>query len=350
MNYANFEAKRSALDKNELNKLHQYLNTPQQILISTHRSPDGDAIGSSLALANALIKKGHSVQVVVPDRYPNFLRWMKGNDLISVFEDDSSAANEMAAEADLLFALDYNALNRIGDFAPAVKASKAFKVMIDHHQQPEAFADITISKPEASSTAELIYDFLDELDWLSLIDQSIAECIYTGIVTDTGSFRFNSTAPRTHRIAAALMEKGLKTDVVFDHVFDTNRVDRLRLMGYTLSEKLVVLPSVQCAYISLSVEELERFNFQRGDTEGLVNYGLSIEGIQLAAFFRESKDSDYIRISFRSKGDVDVNYLARTYFNGGGHTNAAGGRSDLSLEATIERFERIVAEENPFHA
>lgn len=323
-------------------KIEQLLEEPKTILISTHRSPDGDAIGSSLGLAGVLVQFGHEVSVVVPDEYPHFLKWMEGTERIQVFEQDAKKARQLAEEAEVIFSLDYNALHRIGDFGESIAQANAIKIMIDHHQQPDEFPDFMLSDNNASSTAELVYVFLQKLGWTSKVNKGIAEALYTGILTDTGSFRFNSTSANTHRITAELMDTGLQVDEVYNQIFDTNRLERLRLMGYTLSEKLKVIPGKPVAYLSLSNEELDRFNFERGDTEGLVNFGLSIEGIKFAAFFRESKESDYIRISLRSKEDVNVNEFARAHFNGGGHINAAGGRSDLSLKQTIEKFETIV--------
>ena len=330
------------MKQEDYRKIEQLLEQPKAILISTHRSPDGDAVGSSLGLAGVLAQFGHEVNVVVPDDYPHFLKWLKGTERIQVFEQDAKKARQLAENAEVIFSLDYNALHRIGDFGEAIAQANAVKIMIDHHQQPDDFPDYMLSDIEASSTAELIYVFLQNLGWTSKVNKSIAEALYTGIVTDTGSFRFNSTSAHTHRITAELMDAGLQVDEVYNRIFDTNRLERLRLMGYTLSEKLKVIPGKPVAYISLSNEELDRFNFERGDTEGLVNYGLSIEGIKFAAFFRESNESDYIRISLRSKEDVNVNEFARAHFNGGGHVNAAGGRSDLSLKQTIEKFETIV--------
>lgn len=333
------------MKKEDYQNIREILTTPKKILITTHRSPDGDAIGSSLGLALVLRQLNHSVSVVVPDEYPKFLKWLAGTDLIHVFENNAVLARQLANDADVIFSLDYNALNRIGDFADAVLNAEATKILIDHHQQPEDFPDFLLSDTSASSTAELVYEFLDQLAFTQYINQSVAEALYTGILTDTGSFRFNSTSAKTHRITAELIETGMQIDQVYDKIFDTNRFQRIQLMGYTLSEKLTLIENQPVAYISLSNEELDRFEFERGDTEGLVNYGLSIEGIKMAAFFRESKESDYIRISFRSKGNTDVNQFARKHFNGGGHVNAAGGRSDLSLKETIEKFESIIENE-----
>ncbi len=330
------------MEKLTIQDIQELLKTPQKILITTHKSPDGDAIGSSLGLAGVLKQLGHSVNVVVPDAYPKFLAWMEGIEMIHVFEDDAKAANELASEAHVIFCLDYNTFGRIGDYAPAIEKANAIKLLIDHHQQPDDFPNYLKSDTLASSTCELVYDFIEEIEAQQYINKGIAECLYSGIVTDTGSFRFSSTSPKTMRIAAGLMEKGVEVDQLYIKLFDNNRLDRLRLMGYTLSEKLKLKKEFNTAYISLSVDELDRFNFERGDTEGLVNYGLSIEGVKFAAFFRESKDSDYIRISFRSKGTFNVNEFARAHFNGGGHINAAGGRSDLSLQDTIIKFEALL--------
>ena len=323
----------------KLNKLKELLAEPKKIVITTHRGPDGDAMGSSLGLYNYLFKKGHQVQVITPNDYPSFLHWMKGNDHVIQFVKEPEAAERITKEAEIIFCLDFNTLSRIDTFAPFVEQTKAFKVLIDHHQQPDEF-DFTLSDTSASSTAQLIYEFLDMFGDLDIIDQDIAECLYTGIMTDTGNFRFPSVTAKTHEIVAFLIKKGAKQDKVYDLVNDNNSINRLNLLGYCLKEKLEVLPEYATAIISLTSDELNRFQYQKGDTEGVVNYALSIKGISVAAFFVEREG--IVKISFRSKGDFSVNQLARDHFNGGGHINAAGGSYGIKVEEAIEKFRSIL--------
>ena len=263
---------------------------------------------------------------------------MKGNDHVIQFVKEPEAAERITKEAEIIFCLDFNTLSRIDTFAP-FGANEAFKVLIDHHQQPDEF-DFTLSDTSASSTAQLIYEFLDMFGDLDIIDQDIAECLYTGIMTDTGNFRFPSVTAKTHEIVAFLIKKGAKQDKVYDLVNDNNSINRLNLLGYCLKEKLEVLPEYATAIISLTSDELNRFQYQKGDTEGVVNYALSIKGISVAAFFVEREG--IVKISFRSKGDFSVNQLARDHFNGGGHINAAGGSYGIKVEEAIEKFRSIL--------
>ena len=323
----------------ELNKLKDLLAEPKKIVITTHRGPDGDAMGSSLGLYNYLIQKGHQVQVITPNDYPSFLHWMKGNDHVIQFEKEPEAAERITLEAEIIFCLDFSSLSRIDTFAPVVEQAKAFKVLIDHHQQPDEF-DFTLSDTSACSTAQLIYEFLNMFGDVDAIDQDIAECLYAGIMTDTGNFRFSSVTAKTHEIVAFLISKGAQQDKVYDLVHDNNSLNRLKLLGYCLNEKLEVLSEYGTAIISLTSDELNRFQYQKGDTEGVVNYALSIEGISVAAFFVEREG--IVKISFRSKEDFSVNQLARDHFNGGGHINAAGGAYGTKVEEAIEKFKSIL--------
>lgn len=314
----------------------------KKIIITTHRGPDGDAIGSSLGLYHFLKSIGQTeINVVVPDQYPDFLKWLPGNEEVKVYEDHREEVAQLCNEADVIFSLDYNAFHRMGALGEVVEKTTGIKIMIDHHQQPDDFAKHMLSDVKASSTCELIHRFIKGIDSKHTLSEEIATCLYTGIVTDTGSFRFNSTTATTHSITAELLESGARPDLIYDKIFDTNSLERLKLVGYALSEKLVVFGENKASYISLTMEELKRFNFKKGDTEGLVNYGLAVNNIRFTAFFRESEEG-FIKISLRSKGSFDVNQLARKYFNGGGHCNAAGGRSDLSMEETLMKFEDII--------
>lgn len=320
--------------------LQELFRTPQKVVITTHRSPDGDAVGSSLALNGILEKQGHDVQVIIPDAAPAFLSWMKGSEDILDFEQTPEDGKRAIEEASVIFSLDYNRLDRIAAVGEHVKSSKAMKIMIDHHIDPSPDFDHILSDTSASSTCELIYRFADQMGWLELLDKDIAEALYAGIMTDTGSFKFSSTSATTHRIAAHLMELGLVPDRVHSAIFDTSSFDRLQLLGYALSRKLEFDPVKGVSIIALSLSEKNRFHYQKGDTEGLVNYGLSIQGARMAIFL--SEELNMTKCSFRSKGDLDVNVIARTWFNGGGHKNAAGGRLDMKLKPAINYLKDVI--------
>ncbi|GIZ14812.1 DHH family phosphoesterase [Capnocytophaga catalasegens] len=314
-----------------------------KISIIPHKNPDGDAIGSCLALYQYLRKKQHDVCVVSPTDYPDFLKWLPDNDSVLVFTNNSQEALNQIANSELIFTLDFNSLYRADTLTEALQASKADFVMIDHHQQPDTYAAVTYSDSTASSTCELIYKFIEKLGDVELIDQDIATCLYTGIMTDTGSFKYSLTTATTHRIVASLIEKGANPSLISTNVFDSYSIDRLQLLGKAL-DNLVFIEQYQTAYITLSANDLKQFNFQKGDTEGVVNYGLRIKQADLAVIFIEEENEKIIKISFRSKGNLDVNVLARKYFSGGGHINASGGRSEESLEDTLAYFLKILPE------
>ena len=322
----------------ELNQLKAFLSEPRKVVITTHKGPDGDAMGSSLALYNYFIKKGHSVHVITPNDYPSFLKWMKGDEHVIEYCFNEEKAKKITQSAEIIFCLDFNTLVRIDSYAPVVERSNALKVLIAPLQQPDTFA-LNFSDSSASSTAHLIFEFLELLDDTEEIYQDIAECLYAGIMTYTGNFRFNSVSSKTHQVVSFLIEKGARNDWVYDKIHDNNSVNRLKLLGYCLSEKMEVISDLGVAIITLTQEELQRFNFKKGDTEGVVNYALSIEGINVAAFMVER--DGIIKISFRSKGDISVNQLARDHFNGGGHINAAGGAASTMEEAKTT-FKRTI--------
>jgi len=326
----------------QLIELKPLLDSPKKIVITTHHKPDADALGSSLALARFLKKSNHDVQVIVPSDYPSFLDWMSGNDGVWVYNDGKEDRSASYIEAaDIIFCLDFNALGRINELGELVGKSKAIKVLIDHHLEPQDFADISISDTKAAATCVLIYELIIGLEGRHLMDTYIAECIYAGIMTDTGSFRHSNTDQKVHQIIADLYSWNLDSSRVHRLIFDTNSEERLRLLGFCLSEKLVVLPELYTAFMYLSAEELQRFDSQTGDTEGLVNYALSIDKVVFAAMIIEREDG--VKISFRSKGDFNVNVFARTHFEGGGHKNASGGRSLKSLSETVRHFREIVS-------
>lgn len=321
-------------------RLRTLLSAPTHISILTHWSPDGDAMGSSLGMYNYLIQLGHTVQVITPNDYPAFLHWLPGNDKVIDFGKTADAALAAIHQSSILFTLDFNSVQRIGLLGEAVLQSSAVKILIDHHQQPEAYPDYSLWDTTASSTCELVYRFMEMLEHKSLLNAAIANCLYTGIMTDTGSFRFPSTSAQTHRIIAELISAGAENAAIHSRISDDNTESRLKLLGYCLSEKMKVLNEYNTAIISLSEAEQQRFNYKKGDTEGTVNFPLSIATVRLSAFFTER--DGIIKISFRSKGDFDVNQLARNHFSGGGHKNAAGGSSNESLDETIQRFIQLL--------
>jgi phosphoesterase RecJ-like protein len=318
-----------------------YLSTPKKIIIIPHKTPDADALGSSLGLRGYLIKKGHQVHVISPTDYPKFLNWMEGNETVMIFGSDNQKACEtMIKESDIIFCLDFNNLGRIDELGDIVKKCQAQKFLIDHHLEPQCFADFAFVSTEASATAELIYEFIVKLGDRDHIDKSIAECLYAGIMTDTGQFKHNNTNQNVHFVTANLMELGADTARVASLIYDTNSYDRLKFLGFALSQRLNYLPEYHTAFIAINAEDLEKFNSQTGDTEGLVNYSLSLDGVVLGVLISERGGE--IKLSMRSKGDFSVNEFARKHFNGGGHKNAAGGTSDLNFEETVRKFEDIV--------
>ena len=327
-----------------MQELKQRLKQAKHILITTHKSPDGDAIGSSLGLYLFLKKINKNVSVVVPDSFPEFLNWMSNVEDIIYFDTNNETARELINKSDVIFSLDYNALNRIDEMGEVIAQTNSFKVVVDHHQNPQDFADYYFVDTDCCSTAQLIYEFIDKLEELNKMDKAIAECLYCGIMTDTGSFRYPSTTAKTHQIIAEFLKLGADGSKIHQEVYDTYSEKRLRLLGYALSNKMKVFPEINTAYISLSQEELKQFDFKRGDTEGLVNYPLSINGIKFAALITE-KEKD-VSMSFRSKDGCYVNEFASKHFSGGGHIYAAGGKSDLSLEETIQKFEALIKTKN----
>jgi len=313
----------------------------ENIVIVPHKGPDGDAMGSTLGLMHFLRDKGHTANVIAPNDYPHFLKWLPGNEEVIIYESDKERSDKLIAEADIVFTLDFNHLSRCGTMQDSLMASDAVFVMIDHHQEPSDYAHYTYSDSTMSSTCEMVYKFILKLRAGKKITPEIATCLYAGIMTDTGSFRFSSTSSDTHRAIADLIDKGAKNDQIHNNIFDTNSENKLQLLGTAL-QNLRVNKELRTAYISLSQEELDKHNFKKGDTEGFVNYGLSLDGIIFAVIFIEKETENLIKMSFRSKGDFDVNKFARAHFEGGGHINAAGGKSNLSLNDTIVKFNQVL--------
>ncbi len=332
--------KSSILKKNDFHSIHSLLQQPQKILITTHTNPDGDAIGSSLALFGYLRKNGHSVTVMIPDPDPKFLQWMPFHENLLVYCLEKEICRAHIQEATLIFCVDFNSLSRLNQAEADCRCSTARKILIDHHTQPSNDFDFLISDTQTSSTSELVYDFIANSGDKEKIDTEMATCIYAGIITDTGSFSYSCNYEKTYLITADLYRRGIDGEHIHRLVYDTYSESRLRLLGYAISEKLVVLPEYHAAYIALTRQELDRFNHQIGDTEDIVNYALSIADINIAALFYERED--IVKVSLRSKGHFSVNDIARTYFEGGGHVNAAGANSKLSLKDTVDVFVKFL--------
>ena len=327
--------------KSDIQAIALLLATPKKIAIIPHRGPDGDAMGSTLALYHFLLKLNHQPTVIAPNEFPEFLAWLPGSEKVLVYEKDKETTSKVIQESELIFTLDFNALHRVGEMENILKTLSTPFIMIDHHQKPDDYATYTYSDTAFGSTCEMIYNFIGFLDQKNLMDKTIATCIYTGILTDSGSFKFPKTTGTTHRVVADLIDLGVENSEVPNLLFDNHSYNRLQLLGRAL-QNLKVLPAQRTSYITLTQEELDAFDYVKGDTEGIVNYGLSIKGIVFTAIFIENQEEKIIKISFRSQGDFDVNQFARDHFNGGGHINAAGGKSELSMEETIQKFENLV--------
>jgi phosphoesterase RecJ-like protein len=322
--------------------LKLFLSVPRKIVILGHARPDGDALGSTVALATYYRKLGHDAQVIVPNDYAEFLKWLPNLDLVTDNQREGSKATALLDEAELVFCLDFNDPARLEYLSGKFKHSRAMRIMIDHHKNPQDFTRYRYWDDNASSTAELIYRFIEEFGDIKLIDKDIATCLYTGVLTDTGSFRYSNTSSQTLRIVADLMEFDLDTAQIYDRVYNTFSQDRLRFFGYCFSEKMKVFPELQSAVIWVSEDELNRFNVRPGDTEGLVNFPLTIKGIIFACLIVDR--SSQIKLSFRSKGDFNVEQFAKSHFQGGGHFNASGGASQQSLDETLQRFIDLLPE------
>ena len=327
-----------------ISELKELLAQPRRIFITTHHKPDADALGSSLGLAGYLRKKGHSVTVVTPSDYPDFLAWMPGNDEVVVYEprQNDAQVRDIINRAEVLFCLDFSCLGRISELGEYVRAAPGTKVLIDHHQEPEDFAQLDFSNPKAAATAELVFEVIRDLGDQDLIDTGIGESLYAGIMTDTGSFRHPSTSRNVHLIIAELLNAGINLSDVHRRIYDSHSEERLRFLGFVLKDKLTVLREYNTAYIAITAEELRQYHSKTGDTEGLVNFALSIEGIVFAAILIDRTQA--VKISFRSVGSFSVSEFSRQNFSGGGHHNAAGGISHDSLDATVERFLGLLPE------
>jgi len=324
-----------------IEQFYPILNQPFKAVITAHQKPDGDAMGSSLALYHFLIQLGHEVTIVSPTNWAEFLNWMPGTTQVIDFETDRKNASQIIKEADYLFCLDFNILHRTKNLEPIIKEAKAIKILIDHHQQPDTPSfGFGISDVKMSSTCEMIYDFIVQSGHSNLLNIDIATCLYTGLMTDTGSFRFPSTTASVHKIVAHLKELGLQHAKIHENIYDNSTEGRLKFMGNAFLNRMTVLPEFKTAVLAIPKTDIYKYELKTGDTEGLVNYLLSIEGIKFAAIVIDREEER--KWSFRSKGNFDVNIFARTHFEGGGHANAAGGRSSKTVDETLNDFKTII--------
>lgn len=321
------------------------LKEPKKIFVITHHKPDGDAAGSVLAMYHYLTKKGHSVTPVVPSELPEFLMWMPGVDHLINYEAESNNALQALKNADVIFCVDFNDFARTKHMTEALAQAMQPKILIDHHLYPAPVWTYGSSTPEKSSTCEMVYDYINQCGDNDLIDKDIAACLYTGVMTDTGVFRFPITTAAVHEMVADLKRKGLNHSIIHEEVYDSWSAKRMQFLGYVLMEKMEIFPKYAAGLISLSRKELKLFDVNTGDLEGLVNYPLSIAGIRFSTLITERADE--VKMSFRSKGDFDVNSFARQYFNGGGHFNASGGRSTASFIDTVAYFKQILSDIHP---
>lgn len=335
------------LNETQIKELQQLLANPQKIAIIPHRNVDGDAMGSTLGLYHILKQLNHQITVVVPNEIPDYLQWIPGiEEATLIFEGTkNSEAIKVLKEAEVIFTLDFNAFHRTGEqMETTLKTLSAIFIMIDHHEKPDNFAKYTFSDIGYSSTCQMVYELMQKLKLGNYINLNAATCLYTGIATDSGGFRFPRTTGNLHRIVANLIDIGVNNSQIHENLYDNGDYNKLQILGKALTN-MKVLPEYKTSYIALSQQEQNELKVKKGDTEGIVNYGLTIKNIDFAAFFTEVTEEKIIKISFRSQGDFDVNQFARNHFNGGGHKNAAGGKSFDSLEDTITKFIAILAVE-----
>ena len=323
-----------------IHKAQKEIDKAEKIVIVVHVGPDGDAMGSSLGLWHYLMTIEKEPTIIVPTAFPSFLSWMPGAENVLVYETNQHKCEEIIENTDLIFTLDFNVPSRLAKLEKAVMASKAPIILVDHHLHPGDFARVTISYPEIASTSELVFRLICRMGDFSKINLASAECIYTGMMTDTGAFTYNSNKQEIYTIISELIKIGVDKDDIYRKVFNNSSADRLRMTGYALFHKMKLYPEYQAALITLSSEELEQFNYQTGDTEGLVNMPLSVSGIVFSVFMRE--DTDKIKVSLRSQGTFPANKFSAENFNGGGHLNAAGGECYSSMEQAVEIFEKAL--------
>jgi bifunctional oligoribonuclease and PAP phosphatase NrnA len=327
----------------DIASLKEFLAQPRRIVITTHPKPDGDAMGSSLGLYNYLIQKGHQVRVITPTDYPSFLHWLPNNPEVIIYNEKQEYCNQIVADAEIIFCLDFNSLSRIYELGEIIRSAKGYKILIDHHLEPEGFDDFRHWTINACATAQLVYDFIVNLmDERYLINKDVATCLYTGIMTDSGSFRFPTTTAEVHHIVADLINCGAENSKIHQLVYDNFSENRLRFLGHCLLNRLEVFPEYNTAMITVKREDLLKYKIITGDTEGIVNYALSINGIKLAALIVEREE--LVKLSLRSTGDFPANEICKKYFHGGGHRNAAGGQSHSSLQEVVSQFKLVLPE------
>lgn len=332
------------LSKAAIGELHKLIDTNGFFVLTCHAGPDGDAIGSTLAMAHYLKALGKEAQVIVPDAYPDFLAWMPDSQEIVRFDKHRAKAELLLGAADVIFALDYNGLKRVDDMGPVIACSKARKVLIDHHLAPDDFCELSFSYPALSSTCELVFRIIYMMGGYEKLTKQACECIYAGMMTDTGAFTYSCSHQDLYVIISMLMQKGINKERIYNKVYNNYSEGRLRMMGYVLYEKMRVFTACHAALITLSRDEMNRFNFIKGDTEGLVNIPLQMKGICFSAFLREDTEKPLIRVSLRSQGTFPCNKFAEQYFGGGGHLNASGGQYHGTLDEAIAHFEKALQE------
>ncbi len=335
---------KNIFSETDIERLAQVIDGNNMFVLTCHAGPDGDALGSTLGMAHYLKAQGKEAVVIVPDAYPDFLAWMPGSQEIVRFDKYGEKAGLMIAMADVIMAMDYNALSRVDDMGPLIGKAKAVKVLVDHHLHPDAFCDISFSCPQLSSTCEVVFRLVVAMGGYDQLTKQACECLYAGVMTDTGNFSYGPCTQELYLIVSMLMQKEINKDRIYNKVFNNYSEGRLRLMGYVLYEKMRVFPEEHAALITLSREEMKRFDFNKGDTEGLVNIPLQMKGIYFSAFLREDTEKDVIRVSLRSQGTFPCNKFAARYFNGGGHLNASGGQYDGTLQGAIGVFEEALKE------
>lgn len=324
-----------------LDKLYDFLSaSPRKIVLITHVNPDGDAIGSTLGLQRSLLKAGHTCSVITPNDFAGFLKWLPGALSVTILPGNESRVEDLIRSSDMIFFIDFNDIRRVREINDPVTRSRAMKILIDHHPDPVVEADCMLSDTTVSSSAELVYRFIVQSALKETMDRDIATCLFAGIMTDTGCFSYNASLPETYRTVADLLRYGIDKDRIFYRIYDNYSYDRMRLLGYCLNEHTEYFPDCRTALIWLSRKDQERYNFQTGDSEGFVNYPLSVKGIRFSAFFMEKED--HVKASFRSKGNFPVNAFSARHFNGGGHRNAAGGETGESLETALEKFRDLL--------
>lgn len=335
---------KNIFSKTDIERLGQVIDGNKMFVLTCHAGPDGDALGSTLGMAHYLQALGKEAVVIVPDAYPDFLAWMPGSQEIVRFDKYGEKAGLMIAMADVIMVMDYNALSRVDDMGALIEKAKAVKVLVDHHLHPDAFCDISFSYPQLSSTCEVVFRLVVAMGGYDRLTKQACECLYAGVMTDTGNFSYGPCTQELYLIVSMLMQKEINKDRIYNKVFNNYSEGRLRLMGYVLYEKMRVFPEEHAALITLSREEMKRFDFNKGDTEGLVNIPLQMKGIYFSAFLREDTEKDVIRVSLRSQGTFPCNKFAAKYFNGGGHLNASGGQYDGTLQGAISVFEEALKE------